>query len=574
MQQGYPISDEVQEVSRTDGKTYTVQYFERAEFEFHPENQAPYNVLISLLGQSSYREKYPQGAPNQAPNTQANSVLFPQTGRRLGGKFLKYWQEHGGLMQQGYPISDEFQEKSELNGKTYTVQYFERAVFEAHLENQPPYDILLAQLGALRYGELYDPTAWLRNRVVAQRTTEPDSNDQDLMALKGVIGNAHIVALGESTHGSHEFFTMKQRILQFLVKEMGFTVFALEDGWAEAQEVNSYLQTGDHHTDEIAKAMQGLNHYRFPWGTTEMLDIFGWIQSYNERQDLVPNRLSAVNLQGFDMQDAGPAISYVLDFLQKVDPQTVDQAAKQYACYGSMEAYRHRMALDKSACQDSIQHVYDALEENEARYQARSSAQEFDEALHAAQTAVQSAAFWGGPSENPVDHLRDQYMAENVEWIVQHAGPNSRIIISAHNAHVETSPIQISPRVKSMGQYLREQYGEDMRVLGLDFYGGVINAYGPSASESDPPEPVTVAEPSESSYEQYFHSASIPIFLLDLQAVSQDSPAINWLGSQRKIWSIGGHYAPPNSGTYTLSLTAAFDALIYVDRLTPSLLLR
>jgi hypothetical protein len=54
---------------------------------------------------------------------------FPQTGQRVCGKFLQYWQQHGGLAQQGYPISGEFVETSELNGKPYTVQYFERAVF-------------------------------------------------------------------------------------------------------------------------------------------------------------------------------------------------------------------------------------------------------------------------------------------------------------------------------------------------------------------------------------------------------------------------------------------------------------
>jgi methionine-rich copper-binding protein CopC len=154
-QQGYPISNEFQEKSDVDGKTYTVQYFERAVFEAHPENQPPYDVLLSLLGDSFYKQKYPNGAPNQTPNTSPGSQLFSQTGHRLGGKFLAYWKNHGGLAQQGYPISDEFQEKSALDGKTYTVQYFERAVFEAHPENQPPYDVLLSQLGTFTFQKKY-----------------------------------------------------------------------------------------------------------------------------------------------------------------------------------------------------------------------------------------------------------------------------------------------------------------------------------------------------------------------------------------------------------------------------------
>ena len=65
-------------------------------------------------------------------------------------------------MQQGYPITDEFQEKSEADGKVYTVQYFERAVFELHSENKPPYDVLLSLLGRFRFESKYGPgSGWV-----------------------------------------------------------------------------------------------------------------------------------------------------------------------------------------------------------------------------------------------------------------------------------------------------------------------------------------------------------------------------------------------------------------------------
>jgi hypothetical protein len=154
-QQGYPISAEFPEVSGVDGHQYTVQYFERSVFEMHPENPAPNDVLLSLLGVSRYRQKYPGGAPGQTPNTSPGSVLFPPTGKRLGGRFLQYWNTHGGLAQQGYPISDEFTEQSDLDGKTYRVQYFERAVFEIHPEIPAPNDTLLSQLGTFQFKRVY-----------------------------------------------------------------------------------------------------------------------------------------------------------------------------------------------------------------------------------------------------------------------------------------------------------------------------------------------------------------------------------------------------------------------------------
>ncbi|MDQ5824422.1 MAG: hypothetical protein M3441_09485 [Chloroflexota bacterium] len=155
-QQGYPITNEIQERSDTDGKTYTVQYFERAVFESHPENQKPHDVLLSLLGAFEYKARYgTTGAPGQKASTSAGARKFAETGKTVGGKFLDYWNKHGGLAQQGYPLTEEFTEVSALNGKPYTVQYFERAVFELHPENQPPFDVLLSQLGTVRYQARY-----------------------------------------------------------------------------------------------------------------------------------------------------------------------------------------------------------------------------------------------------------------------------------------------------------------------------------------------------------------------------------------------------------------------------------
>ena len=79
-----------------------------------------------------------------------NPLAFAETGHSVGGLFRTYWEQNGGLAQQGYPISDEFEETSILDGKKYTVQYFQRGVFELHTENAgTPYEVLLTQLGKL-----------------------------------------------------------------------------------------------------------------------------------------------------------------------------------------------------------------------------------------------------------------------------------------------------------------------------------------------------------------------------------------------------------------------------------------
>lgn len=94
-------------------------------------------------------------ADTQILSQTGNCVEFKETGKGACGRFLEYWQQNGGLAQQGYPISNEFIEKSELDGKDYRVQYFERAVFELHPEHKPPYDVLLSQLGTFQYKRKY-----------------------------------------------------------------------------------------------------------------------------------------------------------------------------------------------------------------------------------------------------------------------------------------------------------------------------------------------------------------------------------------------------------------------------------
>jgi hypothetical protein len=185
-QQGFPITEEIQETSATDGKIYTVQYFERAVFEYHPENPAPNDVLLQLLGVFLYQQKYPEGAPNETPNEEPGSRLFNETQQRLGGIFLQYWTTHGGLAQQGLPISDEFEEKSDLDGKTYRVQYFERAVFEYHPENPAPYNVLLSQLGTFRNGAKYGMLAKQLSGTGNQQPTAPFALKAGLAIVQSV----------------------------------------------------------------------------------------------------------------------------------------------------------------------------------------------------------------------------------------------------------------------------------------------------------------------------------------------------------------------------------------------------
>ena len=135
---GYPLTPERKEVLE-DGKEYTVQYFERARFEYHPENKAPFDVLLGQFGRILH--------PADPPVAQQPGVKFhPETGHNVPADFQAFWDKNGGLPQFGYPLSEVIKETLE-DGKEYEVQYFERARFERHPENQDPFKILLGQFG-------------------------------------------------------------------------------------------------------------------------------------------------------------------------------------------------------------------------------------------------------------------------------------------------------------------------------------------------------------------------------------------------------------------------------------------
>jgi protocatechuate 3,4-dioxygenase beta subunit len=152
---GLPLTAVRDEVSPTDGKTYKTQWFERARFEEHPENQAPFNVLLGLLGAAAAQGRESEAPFKPVSNPGGGQAWFQETGHTLGDSseggqaIASFWNRLGGLQQFGYPLSQPFMEVSKDDGKSYLVQYFERQRFEYHPENKgTEFEVLLGRLGA------------------------------------------------------------------------------------------------------------------------------------------------------------------------------------------------------------------------------------------------------------------------------------------------------------------------------------------------------------------------------------------------------------------------------------------
>ncbi len=172
-----------------------------------------------------------------------------------------------------------------------------------------------------------DQVAWVRHHALAFDTVEAGHGFDDLEPLREVVGDARIVALGEGTHGTREFFQMKHRLVEFLASEMGFTIFAIEANMPEAYRVNDYVQGGKGDPQRLIGGM-----YFWTWNTEEVLAMCEWMQEFNA------TGAGTLAFTGFDMQTPQVAMETVREFVADHEPGYADELDKVYARAAKIEA--------------------------------------------------------------------------------------------------------------------------------------------------------------------------------------------------------------------------------------------
>ena len=163
---GFPLTEAFDERSLTDGKLYLTQYFERARFEYHPELLEKGDaVKLGLLGSETTALRVDEAAfqPIEPFESNAEIWYFPETGHSTSYRFLETWIAQGGVETFGYPITEKFEEASLTDSAVRLVQYFERARFEYHPEDEWSKQIKLGHLGR----EILIERGWLPGAGVA-----------------------------------------------------------------------------------------------------------------------------------------------------------------------------------------------------------------------------------------------------------------------------------------------------------------------------------------------------------------------------------------------------------------------
>ena len=150
-----------------------------------------------------------------------------------------------------------------------------------------------------------DEYAWLEENLHPLDSVSPTASHEDLAFLDAFIGDARIVGLGEATHGNHEFFTLKHRIVRYLAEEHGFTIFAIEANLPETYLINRYVLTGEGDPEALLEGV----HY-WIWQTHEVLDLIHWMRDFNA------SGRGTMQFVGFDMYRPWLAAQEVYRFLE------------------------------------------------------------------------------------------------------------------------------------------------------------------------------------------------------------------------------------------------------------------
>jgi erythromycin esterase len=141
-----------------------------------------------------------------------------------------------------------------------------------------------------------DLLAHLGHQAAPLRSTDPGTDDADLQPLIPLLRGRSIVAMGEATHGTREFFQLKHRFFAFMVQRLGFRTFALEARAQDVEPANAYAQRGAGSAEAAVRALA-----EWPWETREVVALLEWARRYNAS---VPENVR-VQFRGIDFQGPG-----------------------------------------------------------------------------------------------------------------------------------------------------------------------------------------------------------------------------------------------------------------------------
>ena len=165
-------------------------------------------------------------------------------------------------------------------------------------------------------------------------------------------------------------------------------------------------------------------------------------------------------MQRYDYSKKG-----LLDYYEMIHTDAAEKYASKLE-HVSNDTMRELTTEQLTEIDKTIDNILLDLQTNEGTYVEQSSMEAYAFAVQYAQIMKQRTQLF--LNEGNYTKLRDQYLADNLQWIVEFEATrgHDKIFITGHNGHIEKTSASLAG-YKSMGHYLDELYGEEYLRLVL-----------------------------------------------------------------------------------------------------------
>lgn len=409
----------------------------------------------------------------------------------------------------------------------------------------------------------------IRENAYPLNTTNPQDNLEDLSFLKELIRDKSVIALGDATHGTKEFFTMKHRLVRYLVEKAGYRIFVIEANLPECMRINDYVMYGKGNPEEAL-----YNIYFWIWNTDEIMEMIQWMRNYNEGKE----DKDKVRFYGNDMRFTIAAADFIM---KDLDSLQIDYSNyKDLLDSLSNPRLRGLYRVEKSETNEKYTQVLKLCKYSEiykSEFINKSDAEYYK--LHQQYLNVLVQAMVNLTPEN--GYFRDSCMAANTKWISEYE-QTDKIIVWAHSGHISKTKSFSGATGYQMGYWLSKLFPEKYYAIGFDFHDGSFRAYQnwPPVTESDNkstlngPITCTIKKPAKNSSHYIYHKTGLSMFYLDHKTASANKHIQTYLNEIIRLRLVGALFKPEHEESYyyTVILNKYFDATLFINTTTPTIL--
>jgi erythromycin esterase-like protein len=414
---------------------------------------------------------------------------------------------------------------------------------------------------------------WFPLRSYGDRAFPPGG----LPMLLDLIGDARLVLIGEATHGTDEFYSIRAELTKALIRSKQFNLVSAEADWPDVYRVNRWVRHMSEEADAGAALADFVRFPRWMWRNTVVVDFVEWLRRYNARR-MASDR---IGFYGLDLYSLHTSIEAVLRYLRRVDAEAAARARHRYSCFEHFGSdpqsygYAANLGLSRS-CEDDVVAQLVELRSAAAEYARQDGYIAEDEYFFAEQNArlVRNAEMYyrtmfAGQVESW--NLRDTHMMETLDALMASTTRRSgysRAVVWAHNSHLgDARATQMGEWGElNLGQLARERHGDRVFLIGFTTHAGIVTA---AREWEQPAERRRVTPSIGGSYERLFHDTHLERFVLATSAARDP------LAEARLERAIGVIYKPETeraSHYFRARIADQFDAVIHIDKtsaLTP-----